>query len=621
MSDAPRAAMGDITGAAALSQGLHWRRRVTGWRLFLAGLAGLMLLASPPAKAASRLKAEIRGDLPAELRTRIETAVGATDRPVRNRFDSRQRANAAASETAAVLRSEGYYDFRVRPGVADDAGSEPFVEVEVGPRFQISELKVEWIDPPPPPALQEMARAEARIEPGRPARALDVVSAEARMLSLIQKQGYADAFIAPRDVIVDHSDRTLRPTFRISAGRPVQLESPRLETEGRTRESWLAGLSPWKTGDSYNPDLVAELEKSLVETGVYDQVSVSLGPLEGAPVDGPRPVVVSLSDRRAQRLETGASYSSSEGLGADMRWTHFNRLGLADTGVIFARGSDVDSRLGVEVTLPHWRRLRQALTGYAAVFNRETSAYDERGLEIRLDIERKRSEVAYITLGGGLEYTETQETSPGAGRVLRREQVVGSVLGALAIDQTDDILDPGAGWRLDARAEPSLLTGSVTLSYVKASVQGSGYLPLSASKSTLLAGRIKAGSILGGTISGVPASRRFYAGGGGSVRGYVYQGIGPHLSDNTPVGGLSLVEFSGELRHRLNSQWGLVAFIDGGAVGPAQEPRFSALDLGVGLGVRFNPGFGPIRFDLAVPLNRRSDDPGYQVYVSIGQSF
>ena len=138
---------------------------------------------------------------------------------------------------------------------------------------------------------------------------------------------------------------------------------------------------------------------------------------------------------------------------------------------------------------------------------------------------------------------------------------------------------------------------------------------------TVLAGRAKAGSILGGTVSGVPASRRFYAGGGGSVRGYVYQGIGPHLQDNTPRGGLSLVEVSGEVRHALTPQWGLVAFVDAGAVGLTQQPDLSELSVGAGLGVRYNLGFGPIRFDIAAPLNRRRDDPAYQIYVSIGQSF
>ncbi|MFM8819283.1 MAG: autotransporter assembly complex protein TamA [Phenylobacterium sp.] len=590
-------------------------------RLFLAGLAGLTLLGAFPALAAPQLRAQVRGDLPADLRIRIETAVGTTDRPARNRFDSRQRANAAASEAAAVLRSEGYYAFSLQSGVSEDSRAEPFVEVTPGPQFRIQDVSIEWIDPAPDPSIQALGRDQLRLTPGQPVRAIDVVSAEGRVLAAIQKQGYADAFIGPREVIVDHADQTLRPRFRINSGGPVRLGPVRLETDGRTRPAWLAGLSPWKPGAIYDPDAIAGLEKGLVESGAYDQVTVTLTPPEAAMEDGVRPVVVALTDRKPRRLEAGASFSSSDGLGADMRWSHFNQLGMADTSAVFGRASTIDSRLGVQVTLPHWRRLRQSLNGYAAGYRRETSAYDETGLEVRADIQRRRSEVAYVTVGSALEYTQTREKSPSAAVVLRREQVIGSVLGALAFDSTDNVLNPTTGWRVDIRAEPTLIAGSVTLSYVKASIQGSAYLPLGPEQATVLAVRARTGAILGGTLSGVPASRRFYAGGGGSVRGYVFQGIGPHLADDTPVGGLSLVEVSGEVRHRLSDRWGLVAFADAGSVGRYQEPAFDGLNIGAGLGVRYDLGFGPIRFDLAFPLNRRSGDPGYQVYVSIGQSF
>ena len=600
---------------------MTWTRRFQR-RILAAGLFGLSVMTAELAVAATPLmRARLRGDLPADLRTRIEAAVGTTERPVRSRFDARQRANTASGEVAAVLRSEGYYEFSVQPGISDDAVAEPFVDVSIGPRFQVAEPRIEWVEPAPPGALQALGFSRLGLEPGQPARAIDVVSAEARVLSAIQKEGYADAFIGPREVIVDHADRTLRPTYRISAGAIVRLGGIRLETEGRTRGDWLASLTPWASGVLYVPETLLDLEKRLVETGVYDQVSVSLASLEAAGEDGTRNVIVTLIDRQPQRLEAGASYASSEGLGADMRWSHFNRFGFADTSAIFARASTVDSRLGAEISLPHWRRFRQSLNGYAAVYNRETSAYDEAGLEVRADVERRRSDVSYVTVGAALEYSQTRERDPSFVSIRTREQVIASLLGAVAYDQTDDILDPRSGWRVDARAEPTAITGSATLSYVKASLQGSAYLPLAANRHTILAGRAKVGSILGGTPSGVPASRRYYAGGGGSVRGYVYQGIGPHFEDNTPAGGLSLMEVSGEVRHDLTSQWGIVAFVDAGSVGTSQTPDFSDLSVGVGLGVRYNLGFGPIRFDLAVPLNPRADDPSYQIYVSIGQSF
>ncbi len=137
----------------------------------------------------------------------------------------------------------------------------------------------------------------------------------------------------------------------------------------------------------------------------------------------------------------------------------------------------------------------------------------------------------------------------------------------------------------------------------------------------MIAARIKLGAIVGGDIPLVPAPDRFYAGGGGSVRGYAYQAVGPRYADNTPEGGLSLFEGSLEVRQTLTSHWGVVGFVDAGAVGTGVTPDFSRPEVGVGAGIRYNLGFGPIRFDIATPLVRRTGDSPVQVYLSIGQSF
>jgi len=105
------------------------------------------------------------------------------------------------------------------------------------------------------------------------------------------------------------------------------------------------------------------------------------------------------------------------------------------------------------------------------------------------------------------------------------------------------------------------------------------------------------------------------------VRGYGYQAVGPRLTDNTPQGGLSLLETSLEVRQHVTGPWGVAAFVDAGAVGTGEFPKGRDLSVGAGLGVRYDLGFGPIRADIAVPLDKRTGDSAYQIYVSIGQSF
>ena len=158
----------------------------------------------------------------------------------------------------------------------------------------------------------------------------------------------------------------------------------------------------------------------------------------------------------------------------------------------------------------------------------------------------------------------------------------------MALDHSNDPLNPIRGWRFEGTAEPTLITGARSLAYVMTQAQFSGYFPFDSAGDTVLAGRFKVGSILGGSIPDVPADRRFYAGGGGSVRGYAYQAVGPRLLNNTPEGGLSLTEASVELRRQITRQWGVVAFVDVGSVGTTTTPNFQDFSTGVGIGVRYD---------------------------------
>ncbi|WP_036578937.1 BamA/TamA family outer membrane protein, partial [Brucella anthropi] len=73
---------------------------------------------------------------------------------------------------------------------------------------------------------------------------------------------------------------------------------------------------------------------------------------------------------------------------------------------------------------------------------------------------------------------------------------------------------------------------------------------------------------------------------------------------------------------RITDSIGAVAFVDAGYVGEKSFPDFSEqMRVGVGGGLRYLTGLGPIRLDVAVPLNRRSGDPSYGLYVGIGQAF
>jgi len=600
------------------TDGLHRQGLLVAVSLIVAIAA---LGVGAPAVAATPPKAEVRGVDDKALRTEIQQVIGQASAPT-SRLEARRRANDAADQITAVLRSEGYYDADVEPDIGDGDSPTPFVTVMLGPRARIADPKITWLASPPDAASAKAATEAIALKPDGPGRAADIIAAEGRIVAALEKRGYADAGTEPRNVVVDHADHIMTPEFRIHAGALVRLGRIEVRGKSRARPTWVARLAPWRRGDIYKPQSIAGLEKLLSDTGAFDQVSVSLAP-ESAAVGGERPVVVTLAPRPKGTIELGASYSTTEGAGVNSRWLVYNRLGLGDTITTLAQLAQIDSRLQTELSLPDWRKLNETLKLTAALYRDNTPAYDLRGGGLSADLTHKFGQISFITYGVSVDETNTIQNEPAnfIGGARDRHLTTLGTLFAFTADNSNDPLDPTHGFRLGARLEPTWSVGDGSITYLKGSAQASVYLPLQPNADTVVALRLKMGVIAGGNIPGVPPQDRFYSGGGGSVRGYGYQEVGPRYPDNTPEGGLSVVESSVEVRQRINDSWGVAAFVDTGYVGSQTSPDFTHPEIGAGVGVRYNLGFGPIRFDVATPLIRRDGDSPIQVYLSIGQSF
>jgi translocation and assembly module TamA len=585
-------------------------------RLGFSLVLAVALFAEGEARAAER-QAVVQGVDDRALRAEIEQALSEEKAAPLSRVDARRRARAAAASADALLRSEGYYDNVVTPDIGEGERPEPVLKIDPGPRSVIAAPAVEWVGAPPAAEAISAADKALALKPGGPGRAADVIAAEGRVLAAVEQLGYADAKVQARDVVVDHADHTLRPTFKIAAGALVRLGGLKIQSKGRTKAAWLRRLVPWKVSQVYKPNDVAELERRLLDTQVYDSVTVALAPTADA--NGLRPVVVSLADRARNTLELGAGYSSTEGGDVDFKLSRYNRFGVGDTLTYEVRYASIDSKAGIEWSLPDFLKPGQTLTTDADFFQTVTNAYKETGPQLVADLTQRYGKTTYFTRGASVTASEVEdyETHSVIDIVSLR------VLGAFALDKSDNALDPHSGFKLSARAEPTLITEDENLVYLKAQAQLSNYFPLDSLGNNVLATRLHLGTIIGGSVPGVPASDRFYAGGGGSVRGYEYQSVGPHYADNVPVGGLSLVEGSVEFRHRFTKTLGGVLFVDSGSVAEQIQPDFRHTLTAVGVGFRYDLGFAPIRADLAFPLQQANgaSQQAFQVYLSIGQSF
>ena len=191
-------------------------------------------------------------------------------------------------------------------------------------------------------------------------------------------------------------------------------------------------------------------------------------------------------------------------------------------------------------------------------------------------------------------------------------------------DNTDNFLDPTRGSRLQVDVSPFHDFGGFNESFLSSSLHSSHYLSVDDDGDFVVAGRTRIGTIVGADRDKVPAANLFFAGGGGSVRAFGFQRLGPLDSELDPIGGRSVVELGLEFRARITESFGIVPFIEGGNVYEEELPEFGELDLqwGAGLGFRYYTAIGPVRLDIAVPIDKRENiDDDYQFYVSLGQAF
>ncbi|MDR2422242.1 MAG: outer membrane protein assembly factor, partial [Deltaproteobacteria bacterium] len=190
-------------------------------------------------------------------------------------------------------------------------------------------------------------------------------------------------------------------------------------------------------------------------------------------------------------------------------------------------------------------------------------------------------------------------------------------------DFSDDLLNPTKGTRFKVSLQPFMGDYFDQFKVLKTRLDGSVYFPILADGRLVLALRAAAGGMWGAERTKLPATLRYYGGGGGSVRGYKYQSIGPRNERDKPDGGGAMAEVGGEIRFRWSDSMGATVFVDGGMV--YDRPEMSQIGQsflwGGGVGFRYFTPIGPFRLDLATPLTPRDDDGPLQFYLSLGQSF
>ncbi|MFZ2996920.1 BamA/TamA family outer membrane protein [Sphingobium sp.] len=534
------------------------------------------------------------------------------------------RANEDEKLAVRLFYSQGYYDATALASLDQngDGTLKAVVSVTPGKRYTLAQIIVN-AGPTVPP---DLARNSLPLKTGDPIVATLVEGAEANVALRLPEQGYAFAKIGDRDILLDAKTVTGDYTLPVDTGPRGTFR--KITTSGDNQAfgaDHMEVIRRYKPGQVYDSRKVDDLRKALVATGLFSSVSVDPVKTGEPGPDGTEYVDLHVDQEAGppRTLAGEAGYGTGQGFRAEATWTHRNLF--PPEGALIGSVIAGTQEQGVSGTFRRSNAGRRDKTfqAGASINHQNYAAYEAFTAGLNMSWARQSTPIFQkrwtYTYGAEILLSNEQTTVDAAtGAQDRRTYFIGALPVQVGYDRSNDLLNPTKGFRANLRVSPEAsLQGNVS-PYVRSTFDLTGYFPIS--DALVIAGRTRLGTISGTSRDNLPPSRRIYAGGGGSVRGYGYQELGPKDVNADPIGGRSVNEFAVETRYRFGD-YGVVAFVDAGQVYNSSIPQFSDMRYGVGLGGRFYTNFGPFRADIAMPINRQPGESKFALYIGIGQAF
>ncbi len=499
----------------------------------------------------------------------------------------------------------------------DNLPAEPPVPVDVhfdlGPQFKLGTVVISTPVP-------EDVRSHLDLKPGQPAMAADVLAAQGRLLAALREAGYPLASVPVPVATLRPSAELLDVDFQPETGPRADIGPIDFSGLKEVNESFVRQRLLLRSGQPYQPSTIEAARADLLSLGVF--ASVRADPATSVNATGELPITFVVTERPKHLVDMSVSYSTDLGIGYSVGWHDRNLFGNAEQLNLTAAaqlGGDATTKpgykIGAQFIKPDFLRRDQQLEVSVEAIDQSLQAYDQTALIEKLGLRRKLSQFWSASVGlEGEQERIVQED------VTRHYNLVG-IPATLNYDSTGNPFNPTHGIKATFYVRPTQSLGQPNATFVIMQLTGSTYFDLFHNGNSIIAVRGLVGEVPGVGVFDLPPDQRFYAGGSATVRGFRYQTLGPQFPDGKPTGGTAISAGTVELRQRIWGNFGAAVFLDGGQVTANGQPFSGNWHAGAGAGARYYTPIGPIRLDVAVPLNKLPGGDSFEVYVGIGQAF
>ena len=513
-------------------------------------------------------------------------------------------------EAREALQAYGYYapdiDVAIDPG-----GDCPTTRVAIvpGEPVTIGDVTIDIRGPGgTDPAFRERL-GEPVLVSGDPLDHAQYGRTRQRIESVALELGYLEGIFVTRRIRVDPARRRADVTLVFDSGPRYALGEIRLEQAPEfLDESLVRRFIESRPGDPYVASQVSAIHRSLSKGAYFNQIDVT--PRLSAPEHGTIPIDIRLTPRDRHRVSYGVGASTDEGIRGRAgylnrrlnRWGHQLDVSL--------NGSFIEQSFSTGYRIPRKRPADEWLTVQAGVRRRDVDTFDTVETQVALSETKRRP--------WGIMETRFIE--------LNREDF--DVSGT---DDTTNFLAPGASWRRTVVNDDLYPTRGYDINFELKGAAEAIVSDTSFVRSVLSAAAVRGlpfdsravfrsrfGGMWVDAFDRLPPSERFFAGGDNSIRGYDIDELGPIDASDDVIGGTYLAVVTVELEHYFAGNWGVAVFADtGNAFGG--DGSSTGLQTGVGAGVRWRSPVGPIRVDIAHPLDDASND--FRLHLRIGPDF
>lgn len=455
-----------------------------------------------------------------------------------------------------------------------------------------------------------------------------------------KEKGFAFVDIKNPTLSIDRERKFIKVIYNVKLNKKIKINNIIVNVKSLKNSeklmTFVKNKAFWKSGDFYDISSIEYVKDELQNSGIFSSIEILLGePITDPNNDniGFSDVIINVEEALLRDISAGVKFGSTEKLGFNLAWTHYNIDGHGSKFSAIAETANTRKELGVKYTLHDIFYKHQKLKMKVGYVREKTDTYNTNQIGSKAMLWQAFSPKISAGIGAAFEVTRTTDKINYYNienfQFDRRRYQAFSIPVGVNFDTTKDYLDPQGGFRFDALASPYV--GFKIKSFTVLSCKSSLYIPMFSDgvrNKVVLACYAKAGSIIARADGDIPRDKLFFSGGAGSIRGYGYQKIGEVTEQKKPVGGESIFEIGVEPRFRVSETIGIVAFIEGGNVFNTRIPKVSKkLMWGWGFGARYYTSFAPIRFDIAFPFKRRKLKSGrridslFNIYISIGQSF